>query len=172
METLPATFNELIDMALEDANTVLSQPDKYVFNMGVWATRLISGQCMCCLAGAVITQRLVELDKLPSKVGIHNFSGDIKDKLLALNAFRLGDFEDSLLTFYVSNIYEYEEDMSPLRMKSFFDETEQLKGVYLRIAGLPQVMPLAGVVTRADLDRFLIQPGVVQFRSLLKELNL
>lgn len=174
MNALPDTLHETIDAALADVGTVLSQPDKYVLDMSSWVRKTSVGKCVVCMAGALITQRLINMDLREGWIRISEFSDDIKPKLAAINSFRSGDFDRALAQFYVPQreweaVREAEEDPY---METLFDAAKNLRGLHPLFSSFGPVNGLLGLVGRAKLEEFLNQPGVVAFRAKLKELNL
>ncbi len=84
--TLPNTLQELIEVALADAEACKADP-KYVLNMSVWHTK-IDDKCYVCFAGAVMAQTL----KVPTRMIYYpaDFDYDTEHKLEALNYVRMG----------------------------------------------------------------------------------
>lgn len=173
MTALPDTLRETITAALGDVDTVLSQPAKYDLDMSSWVRKTSSGKCVVCMAGALITQRLVNMDLRQDRVKIEEFSDNIKPKLVAINSFRLGDFDRALAQFYVpQRVWDTKPEEAEVSMETLFDAVEKLRGLHPLFASFGPVKSLLGTVDRAKLEAFLKQPGVVAFRAKLRELNL
>lgn len=85
MNKLPDKPSELIMLALKDLVCIRNTPG-YIVDMEYWH-RSQGDTCSVCLAGAVIAGTL----KSPKQTTLPcDFDDDIRNKLLALNKFRLG----------------------------------------------------------------------------------
>lgn len=172
MNTLPDTLRETIDSAIADVYTVLSQPDKYALKMSVWVQPPVDGVCHVCMAGAVISQRLVDVHKQYGDSMWDSFTPATASKLQAINSFRTGFFIHALAEFYGHSDLLRDYNNGVLDMGQVFESIDCLKSVYRDFLCLGRVKILSGSPSRADVDRFLSQDSVVKFRAKLKDFNL
>lgn len=173
MSTLPNTLHETIDAAIADVYTVLSQPDKYALKMSVWAQPPVDGVCHVCVAGAFISQRLVDVHKPRSETLWGLFTPSTAAKLYAINSFRMGFFANSLEEFYGPSSELEERGSGVLSgMEDVFAGIPNLKTAYRDFLCLDKAKALCGSPSRADVDSFLSQEAVIKFRAKLKEFNL
>lgn len=93
MKSLPDLPSELIRVALADLAWVEAQPETYEVNMTQWH-HPDDGPCVVCLAGSVMAHTLGS--KPSDDLGPNQFSDDIKNKLSALNWFRMGNIDFGL----------------------------------------------------------------------------
>lgn len=84
---LPNLPSALLRLALDDLAKLEANPN-YVVNMAVWL-----GNCQACMAGAVMLNSLgVTEPMMPADFDEY----DTKQKLRAINSFRMGDISDAL----------------------------------------------------------------------------
>jgi len=106
VDTLPNKPSELLALALEDLILVEKDP-RYKVHMGVYhcITEEIGPECFVCLAGTVMAKTLdVDLTDFADPYDYHK---EIRNKLLALDYFRIGALEDALFKLGV-NIQDYD----------------------------------------------------------------
>lgn len=136
MRTLPNLPSDLIIVAMGDL-VAAEMSNKYIIKMGVWHDaddEDISNACAVCLAGSVMAMSLgAKLKETVSPYNFYKIPG-AKDKLLALNEFRIGSVEfsfdlmgidgapdkvlrDREIALYENDPVEFKSDM--LKMAAF-----------------------------------------------------
>lgn len=127
---LPDKPSELLEIALEDLEKCEKSP-KYEIDMGVWHCPDVDEKCYVCLAGAVMAPMCHDsLHMTPS-----HFDPDTRNKLRAINSFRLGECADAFYSMGLSysdgkefdrRIHDY--DINPIVFKAdMFKLIEDLK---------------------------------------------
>lgn len=105
MKKLPNKPSRLIYLALEDLEKAEKSP---LYKINMWKWHDTNGQCSVCLAGAVIAGSL-ECSAYENSTP-DDYDYDTRDKLQALDSFRLGDVDDGLDEMCI-NVPEFMADV-------------------------------------------------------------